>query len=82
MYYNVEVYPFYTYLGYISKCWIYDMGIYPFEILDMLIYPQIDLDLGYFFFIKYPFLATGNRIWIYTNEVFKKLCTSKLHIEF
>ena len=29
--------------------------IYSFEILDMLIYPQMDLDLGYFCFIKYPF---------------------------
>ena len=29
--------------------------MYPFGILDMLIYPQMDLDLEYFCFIKYSF---------------------------
>ena len=42
-------------VGYISKWWIYDMDIYPFGKLDILIYPEKDLDIGYFYYIKYPF---------------------------
>ena len=34
---------------------IYDMDIYPFGKLDILIYPEKDLDIGYFYYIKYPF---------------------------
>ena len=40
---------------YISKCWTYDMVYISIWIVDMLIYPQIDLDLGHSCFIKYPF---------------------------
>ena len=50
-----DIYPLDIYPGYISKYWIYDIDIYPFEILDMLIYPQMDLDLRYVCFIKYLF---------------------------
>ena len=31
------------------------MDIYPFGKLDILIYPEKDLDIGYFYYIKYPF---------------------------
>ena len=31
------------------------MDIYPFGKLDILIYPEKDLDIGYFYTIKYPF---------------------------
>ena len=55
-------------VGYISKWWIYDMDIHIclFGKLDILIYPEKDLDIGYFYYIKYPFwqLDIG---WIYIH---------------
>ena len=61
-----------NWVGYIiSKCWIYDMDVYPFGILD------VDSELvdisangsGYKIFLlhKIFFLATTYRIWIYIH---------------
>ena len=41
------------------------MDIYPVFKKDIWIYPGMDMDIGYFYCMKYPLKAAGYRIWIY-----------------